>query len=147
MRSLAGPADFIRESRVWLRRHGGNLIRLYPYVLAARQGLHERLGRMEAYHQKAIEIAAALTGLDGVELVPNPPHTNMMHVYLRGEAAALERARAEIAREHRVFLFYKLGPSPIPAYQKFELSVHEGAQELSGEEVRDVVRGAHAEAG
>jgi threonine aldolase len=27
---LCGPADFIAEARVWQRRHGGNLISLYP---------------------------------------------------------------------------------------------------------------------
>ena len=58
---LAGPADVIAESRIWQRRHGGNLIHLYPYVLAAQKGLRERLGRMEAYHTKAKEIAALLT--------------------------------------------------------------------------------------
>src|SRR5215469_5233829 len=33
---IAGDEDFIGEARVWERRHGGNLIRLYPYVLSAR---------------------------------------------------------------------------------------------------------------
>src|SRR5215469_18734757 len=46
---LAGPADFIAESRIWQRRHGGNLVQLYPYVLAAQQGMTEHLGRIESY--------------------------------------------------------------------------------------------------
>jgi hypothetical protein len=40
----------IAESRTWQRRHGGNLIHLYPFVLFAQRGLRERLERMEAYH-------------------------------------------------------------------------------------------------
>lgn len=47
--ALAGPADVIAEARIWQRRQGGNLVRLYPYVLSARKALAERLGRIEAY--------------------------------------------------------------------------------------------------
>ncbi len=82
---LAGPADVIAESRIWQRRHGGNLIHLYPYVLSAQKGLRERVQRMESYHAKAKEIAALLTSFSEITIVPNPPHTNMMHLFLRGE--------------------------------------------------------------
>ena len=58
--ALAGPADFIAEARVWLRRHGGNLVHLYPYVLAARVGLRERLDRFPALPRARQEVAAAL---------------------------------------------------------------------------------------
>ncbi|MBN1963546.1 MAG: threonine aldolase, partial [Anaerolineae bacterium] len=46
--ALAGPEDVIAEAKVWQRRHGGNLIRLYPYVLSAQYGLEHRLPRMAA---------------------------------------------------------------------------------------------------
>ncbi|MEO6890675.1 MAG: beta-eliminating lyase-related protein, partial [Ktedonobacteraceae bacterium] len=55
---LAGPRDIIAEARTWQRRHGGNLIHLYPFVLSARKGLNERLDRMGLYYEKAREIAA-----------------------------------------------------------------------------------------
>src|SRR5205823_1949079 len=69
---LAGPADVIAEARVWQRRHGGNLVQLYPYVLTARQGLGERLPSMGAYHAKAREIAAALAPFPQIEVTPDP---------------------------------------------------------------------------
>src|SRR5205807_9875070 len=82
---LAVPADVIAEARTWQRRHGGNLIHLNPFVLSAQKGLRERLGRMEAYHAKAKEIAALLSPFAQIEIVPDPPHTNMMHLFIRGE--------------------------------------------------------------
>jgi threonine aldolase len=132
---LAGPADVIAESRVWQRRHGGNLIHLYPYVLSAQKGLRERLGRMEAYHAKAKEIAAVFAPFSEIEIVPNPPHTNMMHLFMRGEQDKLEAAALDIAQETSTWLFYRLAPTMIPGVTKFELTVGEATLDLSGEEI------------
>jgi threonine aldolase len=132
---LAGPADLIAEARVWQRRHGGNLIHLFPYILAARKGLSERLGRMEAYHRKAVEIAAALAPIPQIEIVPDPPHTNMMHMFIRGDRARLEDAALEIAREQRVRLFRSFYPSQLPAYQRVEFVVGDATLNLSSAEI------------
>ncbi|HEX5571112.1 MAG TPA: beta-eliminating lyase-related protein, partial [Ktedonobacterales bacterium] len=133
--ALAGPAEFIAEARIWQRRHGGNLLSLYPYVVSARAALRERLPRFASYHEKAVEIAAALSQVDGVILKPNPPQTHMAHIYLRGETEALLDASVELAREQGVALFAWLRPAPIPGYAMFEMSVGDGALEMSGEEV------------
>ncbi|HZU69750.1 MAG TPA: beta-eliminating lyase-related protein [Ktedonobacteraceae bacterium] len=137
---LAGPADVIAEARVWQRRHGGNLIHLYPYVLSAQKGLREKLGRMEVYCAKAKEIAALLAGFPQIEIVPNPPHTNMMHVFLRGEQEKLLAAALEIAKETRVRLFQWLTPAVLPAYQKFELTVGDATLDLPNEEIESLFR-------
>src|SRR5204863_334572 len=70
---LAGPADFIAEARVWLRRHGGNLVHMYPYVIAARAGLRRRLGRFADWRKRAQAIARVLRSIPGVTIVPDPP--------------------------------------------------------------------------
>ncbi len=137
---LLGPQDFIAEARIWQRRHGGNLARMFPFVLSARYGLETRLDRMGAYHARAIEIAQTLSQLPQIEIMPNPPHTNMMHVFMRGEAKRLEEAALDIAREQKVWLFNGLSPSQIPAYCKFELTVGDGALELSNEEIADLFK-------
>lgn len=137
---LAGPADFIAELRVWQRRHGGNLIHLYPYVLSAQHGLNKRLGRMEAYHEKAKEIAAALMAFPQIEIVPYPPHTNMMHVFIEGEREALETSVLAIAKETGVRLFSWLAPTALPTYQKFEFVVGEATFDLSIEEIVSLFR-------
>jgi len=132
---LAGPADMIAESRVWQRRHGGNLVHLYPYVLSAQKGLRERLGRMEAYHAKAKEIAAVLAPFSEIEIVPNPPHTNMMHVFMRGEREKLAAAALDVAQETGTWLFSWLAPTSIPGVTRFELTVGEATLDLRVEEI------------
>lgn len=138
--ALAGPADLIAEARTWQRRHGGNLIHLYPFVLSAQKGLRERLGRMEAYHAKAKEIAALLTLFDEIEIAPNPPHTNMMNVFMRGEREKLEAAALDVARETGTWLFSRLAPTPIPGFTMFELTVGEATMDLSGQEIVEAFR-------
>ena len=133
--ALAGAADFVAEARIWQRRHGGNLVQLYPYVLSARAALRERLPRFASYHERAVRIAAALSQVDGVILKPNPPQAHMAHVYLRGEPEALLEASADLAREERVALFTWLRPAPIPGYAMFELTIGDGAAALTPEEV------------
>ena len=137
---LAGPAEFIAEARTWQRRHGGNLIHLYPFVLSAQRGLRERLGRMEAYHAKAEEIAALLAPFAEIQIVPNPPHTNMMHLFIRGERGKLEAAVLDVAKETGIWLFNQLAPTVLPDLSLFELTVGEATLDLSGQEIVDVFR-------
>jgi threonine aldolase len=133
--ALAGPADVIAEARVWQHRHGGTLMHLFPYVLAAQQGLEARLGRIEAYCRKAVEVAVALREFPQIAIVPDPPVTNMMHVFIRAEAARLEAAALELARESHVRLFRWCAPSQLPGYQKVELVVGDATLDLANDEI------------
>lgn len=135
---LAGPADVIAEARFWQRRHGGNLVQLFPYVLSAQQGLEMHLDLMATYYEKARDIAAILTPFPQVEIVPNPPQTNMMHVYLRGEREKLHEAALDIAEETGVWLFGGLAPTELPSYGKFELTVGDATLDLMNEEIGDL---------
>jgi threonine aldolase len=138
--ALAGPADYIAEARVWQRRHGGNLVQLYPYIIAAREGLRLRLPRFAGYHERAVRIAQALGELPGIMVKPNPPQTNMMHIYLRGEPERLKASALTIAREESVALFAWLAPTDLPDYWMFELSVGDAAEALTDEEITDYFR-------
>jgi threonine aldolase len=132
---LAGPQDVIAEARVWQHRHGGTLVQLFPYVLAAQQGLAQRLERIEAYCRKAAEIAAALRPIAQIAIVPDPPPTNMMHLFICADRARLEAAALEIARETRVQLFRRFAPTELPAYQKAEFVVGDATLDLSNDEI------------
>lgn len=134
--ALAGPADFIAEARVWRRRLGGDLFHFYPIVLSARAALRDRLPQMLERCQKAVEIAAVLSSMDGIEVKPNPPHTNMMHIYLRGEKDVLLDRSLRIANGDRVALFNGLSPTEIPGWHMCELAVHDTATTLTAEEIR-----------
>src|SRR5919201_463039 len=76
--ALAGPAGFIAEARIWQRRHGGNLVQLYPFVLSARASLRRRLDKFGGYCQRAQAVPRVLTAIPGVSVKPDPPQTNMM---------------------------------------------------------------------
>jgi threonine aldolase len=133
--ALAGPASFIAEARVWQRRHGGTLCQQYPYVMAAQAGLRERLGRMDRYVERAIEVARHLAALPEIELVPNPPQTNMMHLHLRGEKERLKRAALELAQETGIWMFGDLRPTSLPSRWMFELTVGDALLTFADEEV------------
>jgi threonine aldolase len=135
---LAGTADVIAEARIWQRRHGGNLVHLYPYVLSAQRGLEKHLGRIPDYCAKAREVAATLAQLPQIEIVPDPPQTNMMHVYLRGEADRLNAAALTVAQETGTWLFYSLAPTPLPNYHKLEFTVGEATLDLASDEIFDL---------
>jgi threonine aldolase len=133
--ALAGPADMIAEARIWQRRHGGKQVQLYPYVLSARHGLQTRLERMSLYHAKAVEVAAALATLPGVDILPNPPQTHMMHVFLRGERERLRAAAIDLAAETGIWSFESLAVTPLPDLQKIELTVGDATLDLTTGEI------------
>jgi threonine aldolase len=134
--ALAGPSDFIAEARLWQRRHGGNLIQLYPLVLSARHNLRRRRDCFTAYHDRAVSVAQVLTSIPGISVKPDPPHTNMMHVYVQRPAEAVLEASIEIARTDRVALFRRLLPTGVPGVAAFELSLGDAIAALSDDEIR-----------
>ena len=103
--ALAGPADFVADARIWMRRHGGNLHTMYPNAISAKIGLDKRLPLIPAYVEKAIEIADVLNQLEGVSVRPNVPQTNMMHLTFDAPKEAIMNAVGEIAISEKCLLF------------------------------------------
>jgi threonine aldolase len=129
---LVGPADFIANAKIWQRRHGGNLYRLFPYVISARESLKERLPKMSVYFEKAKEIAQAIAKVPGVRVVPQVPQTNMMHIKFERAASKLETAFGEIARDEKVAMFLRLQPIDDQSC-KAELSIGDAGLDLDAE--------------
>jgi threonine aldolase len=128
--ALAGPEDFIAEARVWQRRHGGNLVTQYPFVLSARAGLRIHLPRIESYVARARDIARRLAAIPGVRVVPDPPPTNMMHVVLPRDPQTLLDESARIARDERVSLFSRVRATDVPGTSIVEIAVGDAATAL-----------------
>ncbi|HEY7178285.1 MAG TPA: beta-eliminating lyase-related protein, partial [Gaiella sp.] len=135
---LAGDEDLVAEARIWQRRHGGTLVTMVPYVIAAERALEERLGRMTAYLEHARALAAALATLDGLEVVPDPPQTPLFHVHLEGTHDVLADAALSVAEERKVFLFADPSSTSSPRRQRHEVMVGEVTLALSPDEVRDL---------
>lgn len=107
---LAGEADFMAEATIWKRRHGGDLISLYPYTIAARHWLHRRADRMEAYWRAAQTVAAELNAIPGVDTVPRQPVCNMFHVYFDAPVATVEAILGDITRRYDLAIAPGLRP-------------------------------------
>jgi threonine aldolase len=133
--ALLGPADFVREARVWQRRHGGNLVSMYPFVLSAREGMRARLGKLDQYCDDARRIAARIAHLPGVRVQPDPPQTNMFHAFFPVEADRLLDASAELARARGVALFARTRVCDVPGHCIVEVSAGDAAHGISDHEL------------
>jgi len=132
---LLGEQHLIDEAKVWQRRHGGNLYRMYPFVLSAKMGLEQHLPQMKAYYDKAVDIAAAISQLDDIEIKPAIPNCNHMFVYFRRDHKRLVDTVFDIASETQTMLFYYSEPSPIPAYAMTEITIGNAALDLATDDI------------
>ena len=136
---LVGPASFIEQARVWRIRHGGRLFTLAPYVISAKLGLERVLPQIDGWVAKARAVAAALDEFEPISVKPNPPHVNMFQLYVRGDAEALNQRHLELAEETGTFLFWGLGPSPVPGVAMTEIHCWENAAQFALEPLRPFV--------
>jgi threonine aldolase len=134
---LAGSTEFIEVAKIWQRRHGGNLPGLYPYVLAAQKGVEDRLQKMALYHEKAKEIAAAIHDIPQIQIFPDPPHTHMAHIYLKGDREKLVEAEKQVRESHQLTLFGGLREGKLEGYGLFEFFAGDATLDLEVDEVLD----------
>ena len=78
---LAGNEDFTQKSKIWKRRHGGDLISLYPYIVAADYYFKQRIHKMGQYYDEARELAGFFNECMGISTLPAVPVSNMFHVH------------------------------------------------------------------
>jgi threonine aldolase len=136
---LAGEASFIARARIWQRRHGGNLVTLYPLALSARHRLEQRLPRMAEYQARAARVAAVLGATPGVRLSCNPPPTNMFHAFFPVDGERLLEASAALAKERRVAVFTRTRACDVPGYSCVEISIGDAASAIEDGELGELV--------
>ncbi len=136
---LLGDEEVIAEAREWRHRHGGTLFNLWPYAASALAGLHLRLPRMPVTLRHARAIATALAKVDGVEVVPDPPQTPMMHIHLRTSEEAFDAGVRRLATEQKLWAFGGSMPTDTPGIRRAELYIGDATLELSPAEVADAV--------
>ncbi|WP_046228456.1 threonine aldolase family protein [Paenibacillus dauci] len=93
---LAGPEGFAAESKVWKRRHGGDLISLYPYIISSDYYYEQRKGRMKEYYEGAVELAGYFRACRGITVYPSVPVSNMFHVHFELSREQAEHLLAEV---------------------------------------------------
>jgi threonine aldolase len=137
--ALAGDEQLVDEAREWRHRHGGTLFHMWPLAAPALAGARLRRPRMTSYVEHARAIAALLSDVDGVELVPDPPVTNMFHLYLRVEPGAFAAAAKRFADEDDLYVWPTSYSTVRPRWQAVELSVGDATLQFTPTEVRDVI--------
>lgn len=101
---LTGNAEFIEQSKVWKRRHGGDLISLYPYIVNAKYCMNKRIGSMKKYWQHALTVAERLNKMEGISTIPKVPVCNMFHVYFDAPKEMVESIFVNIIKNHNLAL-------------------------------------------
>ena len=136
---LAGEEDVIAEARAWRKRHGGTLFGMWPSAASALAGLEKRLPSMPRYVEHARRIAARLREVANVEVTPDPPHTNMMHLLFRADEKALKAAAARIARERGIFTFAGSSPGQGSRTRVVEFTVGDATLTFKPQEIADLI--------
>ncbi len=132
---LIGSTAFIKESRVWQRRYGGNLFTMAPFEVSARLGLQNALAQIDSWVKRAQEVAAVLSGFERITIRPNPPHVNFFQLYIQGEPEALTQKHLELAEETGTFLFFNLGTTMVPGIAVTEIHCWENAMKFDLEKL------------
>ncbi|WP_258239701.1 threonine aldolase family protein [Pseudidiomarina homiensis] len=108
---LVGTTELVAKARVWSRRAGGNLISMYPYVLAAEHGLEENLSVMPKAAAFAQKLAPLLASIPGVSVNPEQPQAAMFHLHIDADEAALIEVVTRYAEQEGVVVL------PLPRAQ------------------------------
>ncbi|CAJ1942908.1 unnamed protein product [Cylindrotheca closterium] len=115
---LMGTNSFCEEARIWLRRFGGNLYSLLPYIVAGKAGYlkyvkdqsHPTLSFGDK-HQKLLRITDSIQK-KGFETVgcfePEVPEVNMVHCFLRLSSKDCIGIRDEIEDKSGVSIFHRI---------------------------------------
>lgn len=93
---LAGDKVFTKESKLWKRRHGGDLISLYPYIVSADYYFKQRLPKMDQYYEEAKELAGFYNQCHAIVTNPLEPVSNMFHVHINLPKVKLETILIQI---------------------------------------------------
>lgn len=120
---VAGSAGDIAQVKEWRRRLGGTLVGLWPNAASARHCLAPALAEMPARMEHAIAIAAELEKLPGVRVLPSPPQTPLMHIWLPTTAEAYAEKAKRIAETEKLWVWPRAAPAPVPGTVSVELHV------------------------
>lgn len=107
---LAGDKDFVEESKIWKRRHGGDLISLYPYIITADYYFDKRINKMDTYYENAMELAKFFNACKATTTLPLIPVSNMFHVHFKAPVEKVKSILIDIYEETNIGITGNLRP-------------------------------------
>jgi threonine aldolase len=135
---VAGPEDVVEQVREWRGRMGGTLYGLWPSAASALTLLAERLPKFGLYLDHARAIAAVLSGIPGITVIPDPPQVPMMHLLLPVARDDYTKAVRRLAEDQGIWVPPTCIPTADPAVQRLELSVGDGTLQFTPEAVAEI---------
>src|SRR3984957_14955522 len=132
---VAGDAETIEELKLWRIRHGGRAFGLWPYAAAALSALQLRGDRFEEYYERAIKIARVLNRVEGVEILPFPVQSPMMHVRVTGPCESVKSRMLDMARTDGVWMCGGAYETEGPRLQRFEFNVGDATMSFTPKEI------------
>ncbi|PEJ57700.1 low specificity L-threonine aldolase [Bacillus sp. AFS002410] len=136
---LAGDTDFINESKVWKRRHGGDLISLYPYIISANVYFDQRANKMEQYYHNAVELAELFNSCHGINTIPQIPVSNMFHVHYNAPLEKIKQIIIALQEETKIGITSNLRPVNEDVCYS-EISIGDQYSAISKEDLQNVFK-------
>jgi threonine aldolase len=132
---VAGDEATIEELKLWRVRHGGRAYGLWPYAASALSALELRADRFTGYYERALQIARALHRIDGIEILPYPVQSPMMHVRVSRPVETVMTRMRDVARKDGVWMFGGAYDTEGPRLQRFEFNVGDATMEFTIKEI------------
>jgi threonine aldolase len=137
---VVGPQPIVDQVREWRQRLGGTLFAMWPAAASALKALPERLAEMPARLDHARAIAAALSDIDGLRVVPDPPHTPMMHLLFSVTEDRFTENAGRLADDEGIWVWPKPMPTDDPSVVRCELSVGRATCRLAPPQIVEILR-------
>lgn len=132
---LLGNPEFIEESRIWLRRFGGNLFQMHPFVASAAMRFDRALGKMSEYTERTKKVYEVLKKIPNISFCPDPPQINMFHLYFNAPVEKLTEARNTIAKKEKIWIANSFNQTTLKNLSYTEIYVGDGLLEIEDEEL------------
>jgi threonine aldolase len=137
---VAGETDVVEELSVWRTRHGGRTFMMWPYAASALTVLRERPQLMAKYYQRARAIARSIRDIPGIEVMPDPVQSPLMHIRIAASKTEIRRRVLAIAKRDGVMTLPNLFSSDGPTLQRFEFQVGAATMTFSVNEITALFR-------
>jgi threonine aldolase len=130
----------VAQVREWRRRLGGTIFQMWPSAASALNLLDKRLAEMPGRLSHARAIAAALSDVERIRVVPDPPQTPMMHLLLEVSPERFVANARRLADDEGIWTW----PEPVrtgdPAVVRCELSVGPATCSLEPTRIAEILR-------
>lgn len=135
---LLGSNEFISEARIWLRRYGGNLFQMHPFVASAARRFDRALALMPELMQRTREAYQTLKIIPAISFRPAPPQVNLFHLYFESTPEKLSAARDQIAETDKIWVANNFTSADGENTSYTEIYVGEGLLEIRNSELFSV---------